>query len=101
MQHVVKKKLLARHPGGFLRAARSRIRLAEIAEKIWREKAPSLKDALVYWKKNSRADAYIVKSADFAKPIRATITTHERADGCRSILNPCRRLGDPGSDRQV
>src|SRR4029077_883107 len=37
----------------------------------------------------------------FAKPIRSTVTTHERADGCRSIVNPCRWLGPFGSDRQV
>jgi hypothetical protein len=58
---------------------RAKIWIAKIAEKIWREKAPSLKDALVYGKKDPRVDAYIAKSADFAKSIHATVTTHECA----------------------
>src|SRR2546430_16557992 len=35
----------------FTSRARAKIRPSEIAEEIWREKAPSLKDALVYGKK--------------------------------------------------
>jgi len=56
---------------------RAKIRPVEIAGKIRREKAPSLKDALVYWKKDPRVDGYIAKSMDFGKTIHATVTTHE------------------------
>jgi hypothetical protein len=80
MQHVKKRSCSRATHGGFLRPAREKIRPGEIAEKIWREKAPSLKDALVYWKEDPRVDAYIAKSADLARPIRATVTTHDRAD---------------------
>jgi hypothetical protein len=50
MQHVKKRSCSRATHGGFLRPAREKIRHAEIAEKIWKKK-PSLKDALVYWKK--------------------------------------------------
>jgi hypothetical protein len=76
MQHVKKRSCSRATHGGFLRPAREKIRPAEIAEKIWREKAPSLKDALVYWKEDPRVDAYIAKSADLARPIRATFIAH-------------------------
>ena len=43
------------------------------------EKSAFVKRCVCYGKKGLRVDAYIAKSADFAKPIHATVTTHERA----------------------
>jgi hypothetical protein len=100
MQHVKKRSCSRATHGGFLRPAREKIRHAEIAEKIWKKK-PSLKDALVYWTKDPRVDAYIgTLRSQSAQPSRLT----SAPIGCRSkrvILNLCRRLGHPGSDRQV